>query len=194
VTVTATAKSGYVFTNWTANGTVQSASPSYSFTLATNTTLVANFAVKPTTNTVVAQVNPANAGSVSGGGSFVTGSSVTVTATANSGYIFTNWTANGIAQSSSPSYSFTLATNSTLVANFIVNPSPMMTITCSSNKATAINFLAASGQTYTVQASTDLKNWETIWQSTSTSNACVQFQDPAAPSLQMRFYRTVTSN
>ena len=194
MTVTATAKNGYVFTNWTANGIVQSSSPSYGFTLATNITLVAHFAVQPTTNTVVAQVNPANAGSVTGGGSFVTGSSVTVTATANSGYTFTNWTANGIVQSSSPSYSFTLATNATLVANFLVNPPPLMTITRSSNQAMTVNFPVAPGQTYTVQASTDMKNWETIWQTTSTSNAWVQFQDPAAPNLQMRFYRTVASN
>ena len=92
VTVTATANSGYTFTDWTENGTVQSASPSYSFTLATNRTLVANFTANPTTNTVAVQASPASAGSVNGGGSFVTGSSVTVTATANSGYTFTNWT------------------------------------------------------------------------------------------------------
>ena len=122
MTVTATANSGYTFSNWTANGSVQSSSPSYSFTLATNSTLAANFAAMPATNTVAAQANPANDGSVSGGGSFATGSSVTVTATAKNGYVFTNWTANGTVQSSSPSYSFTLATNTTLIANFAVKP------------------------------------------------------------------------
>ncbi len=65
--------------------------------------------------------NPANAGSVNGGGSFVTGSSVTVTATANGGYAFTNWTENGTVRSTSPSFSFTLATNRNLVAIFTAN-------------------------------------------------------------------------
>jgi hypothetical protein len=57
----------------------------------------------------------------------------------------------------------------------------------------AIQFPVAPGHTYSVQASTDLKNWRTIWETTSTSNAWVQFQDPASANLQMRFYRTVSN-
>jgi len=122
VTVTATANSGYTFSNWTENGTVESASPDYTFTLATNCNLVANFTTNPVNYTVATQSNPANAGSVTGGGTFASGSSVTVTATANSGYTFANWTINGSAVSSSSSYSFTLATNLNLVANFKALP------------------------------------------------------------------------
>ena len=51
------------------------------------------------TQTVTVVANPAGAGSVIGGGSFVTGSSVTVTAVANRGYTFSNWTENGTVQS-----------------------------------------------------------------------------------------------
>ena len=139
MTVTATANSGYTFTNWTENGTVQSTSPSYSFTLATNRNLVAiNFTANPATNTVATQTSPANAGNVNGSGSFVSGTSVTVTATANSGYTFTNWTENGIVQSTSPSYSFTLATNRNLVANFTVNPTTN-TVAAQANPAIAGN-------------------------------------------------------
>jgi hypothetical protein len=43
VTVTATAKTGHTFTNWTQNGSVVSTSASYSFTATSNRTLVANF-------------------------------------------------------------------------------------------------------------------------------------------------------
>jgi len=57
----------------------------------------------------------------------------------------------------------------------------------------AVNFPVAPGYAYTLQASTDLKNWQTIWQTTATSNTWVQFQDPAAPNLPMRFYRTVAN-
>ena len=122
VTVTATANSGYTFANWTENGTVQSGSSSYGFTIAANRNLVANFTANPVTNTVATAASPAGAGSVSGGGSFVAGSSVTVTAAANSGYTFANWTENGAVQSGSSSYSFTLAANRNLVANFTANP------------------------------------------------------------------------
>ncbi len=122
ITVTATANSGYTFTNWTANGTVQSTSANYNFTLATNRNLVANFTANPVTYTVATQINPTNAGSVTGGGTFVAGSSITVTATANSGYTFTNWTENGTVQSTSANYNFTLATNRNIIANFTANP------------------------------------------------------------------------
>jgi len=123
-TVTATANSGYMFSNWTANGAVQSTSANYTFTVASNCTLTANFtavtAVTAVTTmySVATQINPANAGSVTGGGTFAAGSSATVTATANSGYTFSNWTANGSVQSTSANYTFTVASNCTLTANF----------------------------------------------------------------------------
>lgn len=46
-TVTATPSSGYVFTNWTEDGSVMSSSTSYCFTATGNTTLVANFSLLP---------------------------------------------------------------------------------------------------------------------------------------------------
>jgi hypothetical protein len=55
---------------------------------------------------------------VSGGGTFASGSSRTVTATANNGYTFAHWTENGVVVSAAASYTFTLAANRTLVANF----------------------------------------------------------------------------
>ena len=92
-TVTATANSGYSFVNWAANGSVVSTSPSYTFTLTGNVTLVANFA--PSQFTISVSASPSADGTVSGGGTFSAGSSQTVTATASSGYSFVNWTANG---------------------------------------------------------------------------------------------------
>jgi len=81
----------------------------------------AQLAANPVTNTVAISASPAVAGSVTGGGAYVTGSSVTVSATANSGYTFTSWTENGNVQSTSPSYSFNLAADCTLTANFTAN-------------------------------------------------------------------------
>ncbi len=62
-------------------------------------------------------------GTVTGGGTFDSGTSRTVTATANSGYTFINWTnvANALPVSTDASYTFTLNENITLTANFIQN-------------------------------------------------------------------------
>lgn len=69
------------------------------------------------------QVNPAGAGSVSGGGNIVPGSSVTVNAYANTGWEFVNWTSESGEVATSSSYTFTKgATTETLTANFRYNP------------------------------------------------------------------------
>lgn len=59
-------------------------------------------------------------GSVSGGGTFPIGSSVTVTATVNTGYEFRGWVRNGSSQilSTSLSYTFTLQGQTDLVATY----------------------------------------------------------------------------
>ena len=117
-TVVATPNSGYTFTNWTENGTPVSTSASYTFTVNNNRTLVANFTVQTQSYTVSVSANPSEGGTVTGGGTYTQGQSCTVTATANSGYTFTNWTENGTPVSTSASYTFTVNSNRILVANF----------------------------------------------------------------------------
>ena len=121
-TVTATPNSGYTFANWTENGTVVSTAASYTFTLTANRNLVANFTVNPVNYTIALSASPSAGGTVSGSGTFTAGTSRTVTATANSGYTFANWTENGTVVSTAASYTFTLNGNRNLVANFTVNP------------------------------------------------------------------------
>ncbi|WKD86268.1 hypothetical protein KCTC32516_01634 [Polaribacter huanghezhanensis] len=62
--------------------------------------------------------SPTAGGVTSGGGSFDDGTSVTVTATPNTGYNFVNWTSAGTAVSTNLTYTFVLSANATLVANF----------------------------------------------------------------------------
>jgi uncharacterized repeat protein (TIGR02543 family) len=122
VTVTALPNAGYTFVNWTDNGAVVSTSSSYQFILIGNRSLVANFKVIPSSQfAVILSSNPADGGSTAGSGAYNAGSSVTVTATANTGYAFINWTENGVIASTSASYTFALNANKTLVANFAVN-------------------------------------------------------------------------
>jgi hypothetical protein len=118
VTVVATANGGYTFTNWTEGGLVVGATASFTFNADSDRVLVANFAVIGTSRTISVNAAPLSGGSVTGGGSVADGANVTVTATANAGYAFTNWTEGGASVSASPSYSFVATANHALVANF----------------------------------------------------------------------------
>ena len=118
-TLTATANTGYTFVNWTKNGTSVSTNSTYSFTVTENATYVANFNIN--TYEVTASANPAEGGSVSGAGTFNHGSTCTLTATANTGYTFVNWTKNGTAVSTNSTYSFAVTESGSYVANFSLN-------------------------------------------------------------------------
>lgn len=76
------------------------------------------------TTKLTLKASPTDAGYVSGGGNFVPGTSVTVSASPSSGWAFVNWTnENGIEVSTSRSYTFTKGNRSeTLTANFTFNP------------------------------------------------------------------------
>jgi hypothetical protein len=67
---------------------------------------------------------PGDGGSVSGGGTYESGSTRTVRATPNSGFAFVNWMENGAAASTSPNYTFTLTSARTLIAHFTHAASP----------------------------------------------------------------------
>ena len=133
-TVSATANNGFTFTNWTENGSVVSTQANYTFTVTGNRTLVANFQAQSQNYNITVSANPANGGNVTGGGSYNQGQSCTVTATANSGYTFTNWTENGSVVSTQANYTFTVTGNRTLVANFQAQ-SQNYNITVSANPA-----------------------------------------------------------
>lgn len=117
-TVTATPNAGYTFTNWTENGNVVSSQANYTFVVNNNRNLVANFQAQPQNYTITVSANPTNGGTVTGGGTYQQGQSCTVTATANTGYTFSNWTENGNVVSTQANYTFNVNGNRTLVANF----------------------------------------------------------------------------
>lgn len=114
-TVVATPNTDFTFVNWTENGQPVSDAPSYSFMTTGDRSLVANFTAAAT---ISLSASPAIGGSVSGGGSYIAGTSVTVSAMPNSGYLFVNWTENGSPVSTTASYSFTASVSRLLVANF----------------------------------------------------------------------------
>jgi hypothetical protein len=110
-------------------------------------------------------LNASDRGNVTGAGTYTSGQTVTLKATANSGYFFRDWTEFGDEVSTSATYSFTATGNRTLVANFsndvqscsggTLNPANSLTPTTTWQTETGISigdysvFDVVNGQQYT---------------------------------------------
>ncbi len=81
-------------------------------------TVPTTLTVAPKDYTIKLSASPSADGAVSGAGTFVGGTSQTVTATPATGHSFVHWTKGGTVVSTSASYTFTLSANVTLVADF----------------------------------------------------------------------------
>lgn len=113
-TLSATAAAGYVFSGW--SGDTTSNSNPLSFTVIGNRSYTANFTAIPATYTLTSNVLPAGSGVVTGGGSYASGSIVTLTASPANGYSFVGW--GGDATGTSASTTITMNSNKTVTANF----------------------------------------------------------------------------
>ena len=121
ITVTAEAASGYAFINWTNQGIEVSDETEYAFSMpAEDVNLTANFEPLPFELTIV--LNPTGAGVVTGGGTHLFATDVTLNASPNPGYAFVNWTnEEGTEVANQEEYSFSMpAEDITLTANFIM--------------------------------------------------------------------------
>ena len=141
VTVSATAATGYDFSKWVDedNNLISNDNP-YTFIAATDLTLKAIFLnAAGTTYTITVEVNDSLMGTATGGGVYTAGEQITLSATANSGYHFVNWT-----QSSSFGFNE-------------VGTDPELIITVTGDKTFIANFEADSGTVtqYTVTLNTD---------------------------------------
>jgi hypothetical protein len=118
VTLVATPNVEYIFVNWTEDGSAVSTNASYSFVASKNRILVANFVLKQ--YLISADVLPANAGSVDGVGFYNHGVTATLTANANNGFKFIEWTENGSFLSDDNPLQFEVGSQRSLVANYLV--------------------------------------------------------------------------
>lgn len=130
------ANSGFVFDKWTdENGNVISSTGSFNFVKGTGAEeLTAHFIFAPDSPSEPAEPSTIqyfrltlaaeSGGTVSGGGKYLAGKTVTVNANCSTGYDFVNWTNSaGEVVSSSISFSYvTTAENETLTAHFVFNP------------------------------------------------------------------------
>lgn len=118
VNLVATPSSGYRFTGWTSSNVdvafADPSSASTTFTMpADDVTVTANFEQYYTIT-----VNASAGGTVDGGGDYAAGSSVTLKATANSGYRFVGWMEGDQTVSTDTTYAFPANSNRSLNAQF----------------------------------------------------------------------------
>ena len=116
VTLTATPNTGYGFVNWTEDGVVVGTESTLQFENLGDRSLVANFEM--IMHHVDVGVNFEAAGSATGAGDFQEGSTVTVSATPNTGFVFDRWSENGETVSNSASYAFAIWGDRDLTAEF----------------------------------------------------------------------------
>lgn len=120
VTLVATPNTGYTFAAWKKNGSTVSTSATYQFTMSSSAagTYTATFTAQQ--YTITASVSPSGAGTVTGGGTYSYGDSVTLTISQTSSQQilnpFSHWTKNGSTYSSSTSITFTASSSDTYVA------------------------------------------------------------------------------
>ncbi|MEN3013100.1 MAG: InlB B-repeat-containing protein [Endomicrobiia bacterium] len=118
LTLTATASSGYVFSHW--SGDLTGTTNPAQITMDSNKVITANFTQQQvSTYTLTVNINPLGGGTVlfnPPGGTYPAGTQVTLTAKANPGYVFNNW--SGDASGNSASVSIVMDSNKTVTANF----------------------------------------------------------------------------
>jgi uncharacterized repeat protein (TIGR02543 family) len=116
VTITATANSGYVFDYW--SGSASGTSPTTTIVMDAHKIITANFKPVAQTYTLTVSVSPSGAGSVSpSGGEYAAGTEVSISATANSGYVFDYW--SGSSNATAPNTKITMDSDKNVTANFV---------------------------------------------------------------------------
>jgi len=119
VTLTAQANSGYVFSSW--SGALSGTTNPATITMNSNKTVTAVFTQQQVQQyTLTTSVSPTGAGTVSlnpAGGVYTAGTQVTLTAQANSGYVFSSWSGD-LSGTTNPA-TITMNSNKTVTANFV---------------------------------------------------------------------------
>jgi hypothetical protein len=149
---------------------------------------------------ITASASPSVCGTVEGAGTYLEGSTCTLTAIPNPGYGFLNWTKDGAVVSTEAEYSFTVTEDASFVANFAIM---QYQVTATANPDEAGNVTGGGaftyGQTCTVTATTnegyDFLYWanngvqateETTYTFTVTeSSNCVAYYVPEETDVQI---------
>ncbi|MCM1041533.1 MAG: InlB B-repeat-containing protein [Bacteroides sp.] len=143
VTFSATPNEGYRFVNWTKGDDVISTEAVLTLTIMENLELTANFEKDPDyketfTVTLASNNNEWGSVSITGDGSYETGSETTISATPNDGFIFVNWMKKDSSIFATEAiHTFAVTENLELTANFEKRPddAETFTVTLATNNA-----------------------------------------------------------
>lgn len=133
-TVQATPATGFTFNGWSSSGSRVSTDNPYTATPNSNVLLNADFQSNQQ-YTITTSVNNSSYGTASGGGTFNSGATCTLTATPKTGYSFVCWSesggdnGNGGNTWSSNPYSFTVNKNRHVEANFTAKTGSITNLT-----------------------------------------------------------------
>ena len=156
--ISATATTGYHFTQWS-DGNTQNPR---SVTLTQDTAFTAEFAINVYTLTVTASEH----GTVSDGGDYDHGTSVTVEASADEGYHFTQWSDG----STDNPYTFTLTGDLSLTASFAPNRYAVSVLASEGGTASASADSVDYGSSVILTATAATGHHFVAWQDGSTDN------------------------
>ena len=194
VTLTAVPSSGYGFSSW--SGSASGTNATTQVTISGNMIVAANFSTTTVKNyTLIVSSNPSAGGTVSlspAGGTYASGTVVTLTAVPASGYNFSIWSGN--ASGTNPTTQITMTANMSVLANFSATVQ-QYTLTVTSNPSSGGTVsLSPSGGTYpsgtvvTITASPSSNYGFTSWSgNASGTNATTQITMTANESITANF-------
>lgn len=190
VTLTATPANGYSFAGW--GGDATGTNTTTTITLNSNKTVTANFKALAVNYTVTTIANPVAGGTISGSGTYASGSAVILSATPSAGYVFTGW--SGDVSGSTNPLTITLAGNVSATANFSLQSGGTSTIRIEDNAGTANGLCLYEG---TISSNSGASNGKVINLTNSTGKgANWRVNVPAAGNytLNWRYVNSSSSN
>ena len=176
-TVTAIAHNTGRFLNWTINDSVVSNSNPFSFTVISDTNLVANF-VK--TYNISLMSNPVIGGSVSGSGTYIYDENVMISANTNPNYKFVNWATIDFSQgiievSTDTNYTFNANEDLVLLANFVLIDTALINqVADLQNDTSLLNSIISGLQNDLIQCNAEKDNLQELLDSCLTSTGIIE--------------------
>jgi hypothetical protein len=207
VTVTAVPSTGYIFSNWTnGSGSVTGTNATTQIIMTGNESITANFlsSASLTTYTLTVTSNPSAGGTVTlspAGGTYDSGTVVTLTEVPSSGYIFSSWGWN--ASGTGTTTQVTMTANLSVEANFSAPSVPptcyMLTVTPNPSAGGTVTLSPAGGTytpgtvvtlTATPSSGYNFSNWS---ENASGTNATTQITMTGNMNVMANFSAVVTS-
>jgi len=155
VIITATAQQGYRFVSWNLDGTMYTTNP-ITVVMNQNHTITANFEAIPIYTLDITAQTGGTTNPAPGSYQYAEGTSVSIQALPNSGYLFDHWLLDGASYTTNP-ISVAMNTNHTITAYFTALPPPQYTLTIQTSTGGTTNptpgsYIYIQGSSVSVQA------------------------------------------